>query len=51
MVINGNDRAYKAYESLGFKPYETLYADYFTNNFGIEFSGFTKFGQLLSPAA
>ena len=50
MVINGNDRAHKAYESMGFKPYETLYADYFNNNFGIEFSGFTKFGQILAPA-
>ncbi|MEL6470536.1 MAG: hypothetical protein AAFQ74_12480 [Cyanobacteria bacterium J06623_4] len=37
-----------AYESVGFKPYETLYADYFINNFGIEFEGFTKFGQLLT---
>jgi len=50
MVINGNDRAYKAYEAIGFKPYETIYADYFNNNFGIEFSGFTKFGQILTPA-
>lgn len=51
MVINGNDRAYNTYESMGFRPYETLYADYFNNNFGIEFLGFTKFGQILSPAA
>ena len=51
MVVNGNDRAYKAYESMGFKPYETLYADYFFNNFGFEFSGFTKFGQILAPAS
>ena len=51
MVIIGNDRAYIAYQSAGFKPYETLYADYFTNNFGIEFPGFTKFGQILSPVA
>ena len=49
MVINGNERARKTYESLGFKPYQTLYGDYFMNNFGIEFSGFTKFGQILSP--
>ena len=49
MVINGNDCAHKAYESMGFKPYETLYADYFDNNFGIEFSGFIKFGQILAP--
>lgn len=50
MVINGNERARKTYESLGFKPYQTLYEDYFMNNFGIEFSGFTKFGQILSLA-
>lgn len=50
MVINGNERARKTYESVGFKPYQTLYADYFMNNFGIEFSGFTKFGQILSSA-
>ena len=50
MVINGNERARKTYKSLGFKPYQTLYEDYFMNNFGIEFSGFTKFGQILSPA-
>ena len=50
MVINGNDRAYKAYESIGFKPYQTLHADYFMNHFDIEFSGFTKFGQILSTA-
>lgn len=49
MVINGNDRAYKTYESMGFQLYETIYSNYFINNFGIEFPGFTKFGQVLTP--
>ncbi|MBE9063794.1 GNAT family N-acetyltransferase [cf. Phormidesmis sp. LEGE 11477] len=49
MVVNANDRAYKAYESVGFRPYETTYSSYFLNNFGFEFSGFTKFGQILTP--
>lgn len=47
-VINGNDRARKAYESLGFKPYQTFHGDYFREQFGVEFSGVTKLGQCLS---
>ncbi|MBP0020725.1 MAG: GNAT family N-acetyltransferase [Cyanobacteria bacterium SBLK] len=39
MVINGNEIARRTYESLGFKPYQTFYADYFDNRF----SGVTKF--------
>lgn len=39
MVINGNDRARHTYESLGFKPYQSFYAEYF----GFDFSGVTKF--------
>ncbi len=48
MVINGNDRARHAYESVGFKPYQTFYADYFSEQFNIEFPGVTKFGLNLS---
>ncbi|ELR96342.1 GNAT family N-acetyltransferase [Gloeocapsa sp. PCC 73106] len=39
MIINGNDTARHTYESVGFKPYQTFYADYFND----EFSGLTKF--------
>lgn len=48
MVINGNDRARRAYESVGFKPYQTFYADYFLTQFNIEFPGVTKFGLSLA---
>ena len=48
MIINGNERARKTYESLGFKPYQTFHADYFREQFGIEFSGITKFGLCLA---
>ncbi|MEO1131666.1 MAG: GNAT family N-acetyltransferase [Cyanobacteria bacterium J06639_1] len=48
MVINGNDVARRAYESMGFKPYQTFYADYFSELFGIEFPGITKFGLRLN---
>jgi GNAT superfamily N-acetyltransferase len=44
MIINGNDRARHTYESVGFKPYQTFYADYFLDQFNIEFPGVTKFG-------
>ncbi|MBF2088853.1 MAG: GNAT family N-acetyltransferase [Synechococcales cyanobacterium K44_A2020_017] len=47
MVINGNDRARHAYEAVGFKPYQTFYADYFSEQFNIEFPGVTKFGLSL----
>lgn len=39
MVINGNEIARHTYESLGFKPYQAFYADYFEN----QFAGVTKF--------
>ncbi|MEM8641794.1 MAG: GNAT family N-acetyltransferase [Cyanobacteria bacterium P01_G01_bin.54] len=32
-IVNGNDRAQAIYESLGFKPYQTFYADYFEEQF------------------
>lgn len=48
MVINGNDIARRAYESIGFKPYQTFYADYFADQFKIEFPGITKFGLCLN---
>lgn len=44
MVINGNDVARHTYESIGFKPYQTFHADYFREQFNLEFSGITKFG-------
>ncbi len=43
MVINGNEAARRTYESVGFKPYQTFYADYFSAQFGMEFPGITKF--------
>lgn len=43
MVINGNDVARHTYESIGFKPYQTYYAQYFTQQFGLDFPGITKF--------
>lgn len=43
-VINGNDVARRTYESIGFKPYQTFHADYFSEQFNIEFPGITKFG-------
>ena len=44
MVINGNDVARHTYESIGFKPYQTFHADYFTDQFNLEFPGITKLG-------
>lgn len=44
MVINGNEVAHHTYESIGFKPYQTFHADYFWEQFNIEFPGITKFG-------
>lgn len=43
MVINGNDVAHHLYESIGFKPYQTFYAEYFAQQFQLDFSGITKF--------
>lgn len=48
MVINGNDVARHTYESIGFKPYQTFHADYFSEQFNIEFPGVTKFGLRLN---
>jgi ribosomal protein S18 acetylase RimI-like enzyme len=44
MVINGNDVARHTYESIGFKPYQTFHAEYFAEQFNLEFPGITKFG-------
>lgn len=43
MVINGNDIARHTYESIGFKPYQTFHAAYFSEQFDFEFPGITKF--------
>ncbi len=48
MVINGNDIARHTYESIGFKPYQTFHADYFLEQFNIQFPGVTKFGLRLN---
>ncbi|MEM9008737.1 MAG: GNAT family N-acetyltransferase [Cyanobacteria bacterium P01_F01_bin.86] len=48
MIINGNDAARHTYESLGFKTYFTFHADYFLDQFDIEFPGITKFGLSLN---
>ena len=48
MVINGNEAARHTYESVGFKPYQTFYADYFSQQFNIEFPGITKLGMPLT---
>lgn len=48
MIINGNDAARHTYESIGFKPYQTFHADYFLEQFNIEFPGITKFGLCLN---
>ena len=44
MVINGNDVARHTYESIGFKPYQTFHAEYFAEQFNLDFPGITKFG-------
>ena len=48
MVINGNDAARRTYESIGFKPYQTFHAEYFSQQFNLEFPGVTKFGICLN---
>jgi ubiquinone biosynthesis protein Coq4/ribosomal protein S18 acetylase RimI-like enzyme len=48
MVVNGNDIARHTYESIGFKLYQTIHAEYFSDQFGQKFSGFTKLGISLS---
>jgi ribosomal protein S18 acetylase RimI-like enzyme len=47
MVINGNAVARHTYESLGFKVYQTFHAEYFSDQFDIDFPGVTKFGLRL----
>ena len=47
-VINGNNVARHTYESIGFRPYQTFYADYFLEQFNMEFPGITKFGFRLN---
>lgn len=44
MVIHGNNIAQHTYESIGFKPYQSFYADYFDDRF----SGLTKFRLCLN---
>ena len=48
MVINGNDAARHTYESIGFKPYQTFYSHYFSDQVDMEFPGITKFGLRFS---
>jgi ribosomal protein S18 acetylase RimI-like enzyme len=48
MVINGNEIARHTYESIGFKPYQTFHAEYFSEQFGVDFPGITKFGVRLN---
>lgn len=43
MVINGNDVARRMYESIGFKPYLSFHAGYFSKQYDIDFPGITKF--------
>ncbi|MEO1211815.1 MAG: GNAT family N-acetyltransferase [Cyanobacteria bacterium J06638_20] len=51
MVINGNDAARHTYESIGFKPYMTFYADLFSEQLGMDFPGITKFGLRLNSVS
>lgn len=48
MIINGNEVARRTYESIGFKPYQTFHAAYFSDQFNSDFSGVTKFGLCLN---
>lgn len=48
MVINGNDLAQRTYESIGFKPYLSFHAGYFSKQYGMNFPGITKFCLNLS---
>lgn len=43
MVINGNDVARRMYESIGFEPYLSFHASYFSKQYDIDFPGITKF--------
>jgi ribosomal protein S18 acetylase RimI-like enzyme len=47
-VINGNEIARRTYEAVGFKPYQTFHADYFMDQFNLEFPGITKLGLCLN---
>jgi ribosomal protein S18 acetylase RimI-like enzyme len=42
-VINGNDVARRAYEAIGFKPYLSFHAGYFSKQYDIDFPGITRF--------
>jgi ribosomal protein S18 acetylase RimI-like enzyme len=48
MVINGNDAARHLYESVGFRPYQTFHAQYFAQQFNLDFPGITKFSLCLN---
>lgn len=48
MVINGNDAARRTYESIGFQPYQAFYAQYFAQQFNLEFPGITRFSLRLN---
>jgi RimJ/RimL family protein N-acetyltransferase len=41
-IVNGNEKARHAYESIGFQPYQTFHSSYFADSFDIEFPGFTN---------
>ncbi|MGG6264476.1 GNAT family N-acetyltransferase [Leptolyngbya sp. AN03gr2] len=47
MVIHGNEVARRTYESIGFKPYLSFHADYFSKQYDINFPGITKFCMAL----
>ncbi|MDJ0532353.1 MAG: GNAT family N-acetyltransferase [Xenococcaceae cyanobacterium MO_207.B15] len=47
-VINGNEAARHTYESIGFKPYQAFYAEYFAKQLNLDFPGVTKFSLCLN---
>jgi GNAT superfamily N-acetyltransferase len=47
MSIEGNYVARHLYESIGFKPYQTFYSEYFSRQFNQDFPGITKFSLCL----
>lgn len=47
MIINGNEVARHTYESLGFQACQTFHAEYFSQQFNVEFPGVTKLGRSL----
>ncbi|WAL62224.1 GNAT family N-acetyltransferase [Thermocoleostomius sinensis] len=50
MIINGNEVARRTYEAIGFKPYQTFHAAYFSEQFNSDFPGVTKFGLRLTQS-